>query len=246
METYSVIIEGVERQAVYFNPTESSVVTPLVICLHGHGGTAIGFAKKGFHNFWASALTVYPQGLQTPSHTDETAKNTGWQHQIKEIDLKTGIIDKDIKFFESILEEFKYRYSSRNVFVHGWSNGAEFLYDVLWHTNGSQIKALCGASAILNSTINLIPRRMMHIAGLNDPYVEFRFQSKAIEEVKKLNECSLNSSIWFKNSEMIASRYSSKIYRPVTFIRYDGGHAYPDITPELIMTFFQNKRKNSV
>ncbi len=239
-------VEGVTREALV-HPSSGAGPAPVIFAFHGHGGSDTGFAEKGFELSWPEAIVVYPQGLPTWSNGDPKAKQSGWQHEVGEINSRTGIVDQDLKFFDAMLSTLKQKFNvdSNRVFVHGWSNGSEFVYDVLWATHGNQLAALAPASGTLHGTSGKQPLPVIHIAGTSDPKVRFTRQLKSVQNVLNLDQCSSSGAMWVAGaSGLLGTYYNSSINDPVVSLQYDGGHAYPFTVPPLIVKFFKEVTAN--
>jgi len=240
-------IEGITREAlVHFS--SGSGPAPVIFAFHGHAGSALGFSDKGFELQWPEAIVVYPQGLPTKSHEDRYGRNTGWQHQVGEINSHTNIKDQDLKFFDAMLSTYEnnYNINSNQIFVHGWSNGGEFVYNVLWTAREDKLAALAPAAATLGTTTGKKTVPLIHIAGTSDPFVNFSSQQQTVKAVRTLDECSPAGTTWMIGvNGLLGTHYSSYINRPVVFLQYDGGHNYPStVTPSIINFFKQVSTTN--
>lgn len=234
-------IGGVSREALVHLP-QGSTSPSLIFAFHGHGGTDLSFASKAFEVLWPEALVVYPQGLPTKSNNDPYAKESGWQTSVGEINTKTGIKDQDLKLFDAMLITFENNYNAnpKQVFTHGWSNGGQFVYNVLWTARGSKFAALCSAASLLSSTSgkNTIP--VMHVGGTADPLVAFTYQQETGQKVRTLDLCSNTGTTWATGADgLLGTHYPSSISDPLIFLKYNGGHDYPSTVPALIVKFFK-------
>lgn len=235
-------IDGVQRDAlVSFAPKENST---LLFAFHGHGGTAQGFANKNkFEVLWPQTTVVYPQGLASVSPADSLGSKSGWQHIVGEINNTTHIQDQDLKFFDKMLDSMinEFTCNPSFVFIHGWSNGGEFVYDVLWTARGNKIAAIAGASSVLNTINNKNPLPALHIAGKDDPVVSFAAQEKSIQSIYKLNQCRAQESAWaIDDNGVIGVHRWSSLDKQTYFLEYDGGHDYPSNVPKWIIKFFRH------
>jgi predicted esterase len=228
-------IGGVSREALVHLP-QGTGPAPVIFAFHGHGEKDISFVIKAFEVQWPQALVVYPQGLPTQDN------KPGWQTSVGEVNTKTGIMDQDLKFFDAMLSTFENNYNANpnQVFAHGWSNGGQFVYNVLWAARGSTFAALCPAASLLGTTIGKKTIPVMHVAGTSDPLVGFTSQQKAVQSVRALDLCSDNGTPWATGPEgLLGTHYSSSISDPVLFLQYDGGHDYPLTVSPLIVKFFK-------
>lgn len=238
-------IEGVQREVYVAFPVTEKPNAPILFAFHGHGGTGKGFGtQKQFEAHWKDCIVVYPTGLPTVSGADQDGSKTGWQHSVGEVNRHTNIQDQDLKLFDKMVEYFSPKIDKRLICLHGWSNGGEFVYDVLWTVRGEQIFILSAASAILNTTQNKKPLSVCHIAGKQDTVVPFTGQQRAFEEIKKLNKFNGQVVEIVTNDPIVQeTRYRSHSGTPVAFIQYDGQHNYPDSVPLLMDMFFINRVK---
>ena len=83
----------------------------------------------------------------------------------------------------------------------------------------------------------------MHIAGEQDERVPFATQRRAMEAVRKLNECSAEGRPWGKAGSLVATEYPSATGTPFVAVIHPGTHKYPDEAPELIAKFFKQHKK---
>jgi poly(3-hydroxybutyrate) depolymerase len=222
--------------------TGGSGQVPIIFAFHGHGGTDFGFAEKGFEFFWPEAIVVYPQGLITKTPVDTNCKQSGWQTTVAEINCRNGQLDQDLKFFNAMLNRFinKYNVNPSLVFIHGWSNGADFVYNVLWAKRRNKLAALCPAGATLDTIVGKRPIPVMHVAGTEDIHVPFTDQTQTVQEVRTINKCTADSSVWATGTGgLLGTKYQSRINDNVILLQYDDGHGYPYTVPPLIVRFFK-------
>lgn len=231
-------IEGVNRTAIVFQPAGTNL--PVLFIFHGHGGTAAGFTKHQFEVLWPEAIVVYAQGLPTPTPSDRSGTENGWQDFIGEVSDQTHVKDQDIKFFDAMLATFMGFIDPRLVFVHGYSNGGGLVYNVLWPLRGAQLAGLAVDAATVTSTVNRVPLAAIHIAGKSDPVVSFARQQSTVESIKSLNKCwSIGLPYYISLLGISSTKWWSPIRRPVVFSSYDGNHDYPDNAPKVIVKFLK-------
>lgn len=230
------------REAIVHPATGGSGAAPVIFAFHGHGGTDSAYAAKGFELNWPEAIVVYPQGLRTSTPIDSNCKQSGWQIGPGEINCFNGVKDQDLQFFDSMLATIqkKYKVNSKLVFVHGWSNGADFVYNVLWAKRRNKLAALGPAGGNMDTIIGKQPIPVIHTAGTLDDKVFFPDQQKDVEAIRKLNKCAATGTVWATGaSGLLGTKYASSINDPVVFLQYDGGHIYPATVPPLIVKFFK-------
>jgi poly(3-hydroxybutyrate) depolymerase len=235
-------VEGTTREALVHPPSGGSGASPIIFAFHGHGGTDSGFAEKGFELSWPEAIVVYPQGLPTIRSMGSKCLQSGWQHIVGETNCSNGIVDQDITFFDTMLNTLKRKFNadSNFVFVHGWSNGGEFVYDVLWTARADKLAALAPAADTLHTINGKEPIPVIQIGGKSDSLVPFNEQQHDVREDRTLNQCSSTGTTWATGPDkLLATHYASHINAPVVFLQYNGGHTYPSTVPPLIMKFFK-------
>jgi predicted esterase len=233
----------VTREALVYIPFTASGLLPIMFAFHGHAGTAADFAKKQFEILWPHAIVVYPQGLLTKSGMDTTGRNTGWQHSPGEVNSHTGMTDQDVKFFDAMLSTLITEHKGNSAFVlpHGWSNGGEFIYNVLWKMRPN-LAAICCASSTLGTTVGKKPLPVMHVAGKNDHLVAYSSQLKTEQMILILNQCDPLGSVWcppVDNGTTETTKYHSDCKCNLIFLDYDGDHSYPPSVPAFIVKFFR-------
>ena len=118
-------VDGMKRQTIIYAPKSSKEQpTPVVFCFHGHGGNSRHAAKSfAMHTHWPEAISVYPQGLNTPGRlTDPEGKKPGWQSG------PGAMGDRDLKFFDAMLTKLKaeHQVDAKRIFSTGHSNGGGF------------------------------------------------------------------------------------------------------------------------
>ena len=230
------------REVVVHPPTGGSGPAPVIFAFHGHGGTDSGFAQRAFELFWPEAIVVYPQGLPTESHGDPQGKSSGWQHSIGEVNTKTRIKDQDLKFFDAMLSTLKSKYNvnSNHIFAHGWSNGGEFIYNVLWTARGDKLAALAPAAATVSTISGKNPIPVIQTAGTSDPTVSFSRQQQSVQSDRTLDKCSSTATTWATaRNGLLGKKYASSIVYSVVSLQYDGGHSYPYSVPPYIVKYFK-------
>jgi len=235
-------INGIAREALVHPPTGGTGLAPVIFAFHGHGGTDTGYSEKAFELSWPEAIVVYPQGLRTRTPVDSNCREAGWQEAVGEVNCFNGNVDQDIKFFDVMLRKLKKLYSvdSNLVFVHGWSNGADFIYNVLWAARRNKIAALAPAGGNMDTTFRKKPIPVIAVAGTQDDKVLFDEQQRDVSNVRILNKCSISGTVWATGaSGLLAMRYDSPVNAPVVFLQYIGTHRYPFTVPALIVRFFK-------
>lgn len=236
-QRWELKVDGVTREAVVYAPALAKAkATPLVFVFHGHGGNMRNAARSfAMHQQWAEAISVYPQGLNTPGRlTDPEGKKPGWQSGLGAQD------DRDLKFFDALLAKLKqeFKVDEKRIYSTGHSNGGGFTY-LLWAERGEVFAAVApsaaAAQAVVRGGNKLKPKPVLHLAGENDPLVKYEWQKATMAAVRKLNGCDADGKPWDKH----CTEYPSKTGTPFVAFIHPGGHEFHRDAPALIAKFFQ-------
>ncbi len=239
-ENLEVSVDQTPRHALVFapegntSPQSETPAAPVVLVFHGHGGTSNHAARTmAFQEHWPEAIVVYPQGLATVTGRDPEGKKPGWQNN-------TGLNDdRDLKFFDALLVKLRdqYRVDETRIYATGHSNGGGFTY-LLWGTRSNVLAAVAPCAARGGRHLSregVEPLPVLHIAGRNDPVVDFAAQVKTIDLARQFNRCvgegsKRGADLWV---------YDSPQHAPVATFIHEGDHKYPAKAPALIVQFFK-------
>ena len=233
-------VDGIVRSAlVYAQPGAKSEPLPVVFVFHGHGGTsrnAVG--TFGINRLWPEAISVYPQGLNTPGKlTDPEGKRSGWQANVGDQS------DRDLHFFDAMLAQLKkdFPVDPKRIYCTGHSNGAGFTY-LLWLARPEVFAAVAPCSGAAAYTAQLTPKPAMILGGQNDPLVKSEWQELMMDAVRKINGCDPTGVSWESGGTLYPSKGGTPL---VTFI-YPGGHTMDTAEPALIVRFFHEHTGTAV
>lgn len=231
---------NLQRQLLLHVPAESSQKAPIVFAFHGHGGTAKQAARSfGIEKHWPEAFVVYMQGIPTPGRlTDPQGLRNGWQHAPGEHD------NRDLIFFDEVLAQLRSRHhvDSTRIYATGHSNGGAFTY-LLWSERSDVLAAVApSASTILRTWRSMTPKPVMHLAGRQDKLVNFQWQERTIDALKRLNQCGSDGSKW----STFATSFPSRLDTPVVAYIHPGTHKYPTEATPLIVKFFKEHQLTAV
>lgn len=234
LQTMDLTVDGVSRTAlVYAPPVGTSTSLPVVFVFHGHGGTSRNAVNTfGITHLWPEAISVYPQGLDTPGQlTDPDGLRSGWQKAMGD----QG--DRDLHFFDAILTRLKkdYPVDPKRIYCTGHSNGGGFTY-LLWLARADVFAAMAPCSGAARYVMQLTPKPAMILGGQRDPLVKFEWQERMMESVRGINGCDATGVPW----QTVGTVYPSKSGTPVVTFIYPGGHAMDPAEPGLIVKFFQS------
>jgi polyhydroxybutyrate depolymerase len=228
-------VDGDAREGLVYAPKSAkSEATRVLFVFHGHGGTARHAARTmAFHTAWPEAICVYLQGLPTPGViTDPEGKKNGWQKTPG--DQK----DRDLKFFDEALAWLKkeYKVDEKRIYSTGHSNGGAFTY-LLAAQRGEVLAAIAPSASAAGRRLGEIkPLPVMHIAGRNDPLVNFTWQEATINAIKKTNGAS-EGKPWGEHCIYYASEKGAPL---VTYIT-DGTHTFEQGAVKEIVRFFKEQ-----
>ncbi len=240
-------IDGVTREAmVYIPDTAKSQTTPVVYIFHGHGGRMqFSVRRYAFHQKWPEAITICPQGLNTPGKlTDPEGKKPGWQSEPGDLH------DRDLKLFDAMQAslEKEYQIDKKRIYVTGHSNGGSFTY-LLWLTRGDTFAALAPTATFTKpgtiSDLKPAPKPIFHLAGETDPLVKYRWQELLINFLREYNQTAPGGTPWTPSN--LATYYppatpstSTSTGAPLITYIHPGGHEFPEGAEDAIIKFFQS------
>lgn len=233
LQPMDLTVDGAARTAVvYVPPGKPTGSLPLVFVFHGHGGTSRNALNTfGINRLWPEAISVYPQGLNTPGKlTDPEGLRSGWQKTVSD----QG--DRDLHFFDAMLTQLKkdYPVDPKRIYCTGHSNGAGFTY-LLWLARPEVFAAMAPCSGAAAYAAQLTPKPAMILGGQNDPLVKFEWQEMMMDAVRKINGCDPKGEPWQGAGTLYPSNGGTPL---VTFI-YPGGHSMDPAEPALIVKFFR-------
>jgi len=233
VQRVSLKVDGVERTALVYAPTNAKITnTPVVFVFHGHGGTAQNALRSfGINRKWPEAISVYMQGLDTPGQlTDPQGNRAGWQAAMG----NQG--DRDLKFFDALLAQLTkdYQVDAKRIYGTGHSNGGGFTY-LLWLARPDVFAAVAPSSAAAKYAMQLKPKPALIMGGLEDPLVKFAWQKLTMDAVRRVNGCEAAGEPW----EKLCTIYPSKSGTPLVTFVFAGGHVFNAKSPDLIVTFFK-------
>lgn len=121
-ERYTMKNQGLEREYYLYRPEGLKAGAPLVIVLHGYGGSALKGKKAMMDVADKNGFAVcYPQGIKDPKG------KPGWNVRYPS---QEGMKTDDVKFLIALSKELQKRFdlSSKNTFLTGMSNGGDIIY----------------------------------------------------------------------------------------------------------------------
>lgn len=172
--TGSIVWDGLERTyLVHIPPSyDKDKTLPLVIVLHGGGGTGEDQVKltKGGLNTLADKegfIVVYPDGFDKHWNDGRSGEETGYRTQEENID--------DVGFISSLISYFikELNIDPKRVYVTGMSNGAMMSYRLACELT-EKIAAVAPVAGNMPQNLSLtcspsIPISVLAINGVNDP-----------------------------------------------------------------------------
>ena len=121
-ERYTMKNQGLEREYYLYRPEGLRSGAPLVIVLHGYGGSALKGKKAMMDVADRNGFAVcYPQGIKDPKG------KPGWNVRYPS---QKGMKTDDVKFLIALSKELqkKFDLSPKNTFLTGMSNGGDIIY----------------------------------------------------------------------------------------------------------------------
>jgi polyhydroxybutyrate depolymerase len=167
---------GLRRTFILYLPARKSLTPrPLVLVLHGGGGTAKGMTGFTLHGFDRQAdkegfLVCYPDAIE--KHWNDGRKNQQYRAQKNNIDdtgFLTALIDHCIRH---------YQVDPARVYMTGASNGALMSYRMACEASG-KIAAIAPVICPMGESVYLGPKpsfpiSVLIINGTDDPLAPYR------------------------------------------------------------------------
>ena len=216
LQAMEFTVDGVARTAlVYTPPGAAGARRPLVFVFHGHGGNSRNAVNRfGINREWPEAISVYPQGLNTPGRlTDPEGKEPGWQKDVGD----QG--DRDLHFFDALLARITkdYPVDAGRIYCTGHSNGGGFTY-LLWLARPQVFAAVAACSGAARFVTRLPPKPAMILFGREDELIPFETQEKMIAAVRRVNGCGAAGEPW----QGVGTLYPSAGGTPLATVRLPG------------------------
>jgi polyhydroxybutyrate depolymerase len=226
-ETVTWTVDGDERRAILYPPTDKSPGgrAPLVLAFHGHGDTVENYQYTEMHRAWPAAIVVYFQGLR--SRRDGLS---AWQVEKGQDD------DRDLKLVDVALASLRQRFKvdDTRVYATGFSNGAGFTY-LLWAERPKVFAAYGPVAGRIPASVHLAnPKPIIHVAGAQDRQIRFLDQQVAIDAAKSADGATGEGVPCGKGCTAFETGLAD-----VQTVVHPGGHEYPAGTSERIARFFR-------
>ena len=215
------IIDGLERKALFFEPTIKSSQTPVVFVFHGHFGTAKHASKTlKIHEYYPEALVVYMQGIPGAKSklVDKEGKYNGWQMNPSDLE------DRDVKFFDEVLSSIKKSSTVKSLYAIGHSNGSRFV-NVLWKMRGNDFSAFITVAGPGGFWMKgAVPKPVWISYGKDDQIVSYKMQNLASKMYLKFFQ--VNEEKASKIDDEI-TLYKSQNNQEIIIENRNGGHEFP-------------------
>lgn len=133
--------QGIEREYYISIPDSLAEGKPLILCLHGYGGSAEKYRPEMEQAALRHGYAIcYPQGCKAPKG------KTGWNVRYPK---QEGMTTDDIAFMLQLAATIpaEYGLDSSNVFFSGMSNGGEMCY-IMAYTHPYAFKAIASVAGL--------------------------------------------------------------------------------------------------
>jgi polyhydroxybutyrate depolymerase len=177
-QTGSMIFGGLKRTWLIHIPSsyDSGKTVPLLIVLHGGGGTGRNMVNLTLHGFDNLSdengfVVIYPDGIEKHWNDGRRGEETGYRAQKENVD-DVGFISALIDHLVNILN-----IDPKRIYITGMSNGAMMTYRLGCELSG-KIAAIAPVAGnipqnILRNCHPSKPVSVLAINGTNDPLVPF-------------------------------------------------------------------------
>ena len=225
---YNLQVNGKTRSYLLYVPNNVKDSAPLVISLHGAGGTVTTTSHDPDFNSIADKdgfIVAYPQGLQTTFPGLGGMQAPGW--------TSTGEENFDTDFLKAVVEDIdsKYTLDRKRLYCCGFSNGGMMTY-VMANTCSHIFAAFAAISGYPINEFHLHhtswrPVPFLHIHGKADDFVKYSLVPNIID-----NMVARNGANPVPTTTTKSGKYTKNVYEageggfPVIFYEIDGmGHS---------------------
>ena len=223
-------VDGVTRRAFVYAPPVAPPAAgfPVVLAFHGRGDVIENFEIVNIHREWPEAIVVYFQALDRDGYP-------GWQVE------RGQDGDRDLKMVDVALTTLrtKYRIDERHVYAVGFSNGAGFTY-LLWADRPNLFAAFGIVAGRWRADIQPKVRKpAIIVSGVHDPgYADHR---AGMVSAIVLNGVRTTAARCGNGCQ----RYGSGTPAPVVTITHRGGHEFPPLITDYVVTFLKENASRS-
>ena len=225
---FNISVNGKSRTYLLYVPNNVKDSAPLVISLHGAGGTVTTTSHDPDFNSIADKdgfIVAYPQGLQTTFPGLGGMQASGW--------TSTGEENFDTDFLKAVVEDIdaKYPLDRQRLYCCGFSNGGMMTY-VMANTCSHIFAAFAAISGYPINEFHLHhcserPVPFLHIHGKADDFVKYSLVPNIIEDMVDRNGANPVPEVTTKSG-----KYTKNVYKaeeggfPIIFYEIDGmGHS---------------------
>ena len=225
---FNLTVSGKSRTYLLYVPNNVKEKAPLVISLHGAGGTVTTTSHDPDFNAIADVegfIVAYPQGLQTTFPGLGGMQAPGW--------TSTGEENFDTNFLKAVVDDIdaKYTLDHQRLYCCGFSNGGMMTY-VMANTYSHVFAAFAAISGYPINEFHLHhcswrPVPFLHIHGKADDFVRYSLVPNVIEDMVDRNGANPVPTVTSKSG-----KYTKNVYEageggfPIIFYEIDGmGHS---------------------
>ena len=241
----TIVVDGITRTYIVrvpFNYHQNDAPLPLVIGMHGVGGSGEQFEKD--YDFSKKAdesnfIAVYPDGVQK---ADGLLKIRSWNAGgCCDYAMNQNI--NDVKFIQTLIEILpqRFRINSRKIYVVGMSNGGMMAYRLATELSHKIAAAASVSGNMMNTPDSSLsgPIPILHIhskldtkvpfsGGVGIGEVHFKPAEEGLAYWRNRNNCLSEADSIQKSNYTIQSWKNSdgKIMLQL-YLTVDGGHSWP-------------------
>ena len=251
LNTYSLTHDGIKRTLVLYVPKtyDGTKPVPLVVALHGSGGTGKGFQYTGFnqkaeeYNF----IVVYPDAY-------DHQWNIGNQY-----DTQSPKLD-DVGFISLLITTIsnQYKIDQSRVYATGHSRGGFMSYHLACEIPDkiAAIAPVAGLNLTFTQPTSSKPIPIAHLHAKDDPIVLYNGEPYvySVDDLlsvwRSINKCSSAPEEIFNKNGIVGKLWNAPDTKAdiVLYSYENGGHAWLPFATDFICDFFYNhpKRENNI
>lgn len=221
----SITVGAETRSYWLYVPSNVKADAPLVISMHGTGGSCTD--KAPFRTDVSDkygCIVAYPQGENMTFPAFGNATLPGWH--------STGVYTKDIDFLKAIIDDVDQQYSvdRKRIYCCGFSNGGMMTYTVA-NVCSDIFAAFASISGFPLNEFHLHhtsvrPFPFLHIHGKADDFVKYSLMPTIVDNIVARNGCNPVPVV-----KTVSGKYKKSVYEategsfPYVYYEVDGmGH----------------------
>lgn len=228
----TIEVAGQDRTALVRRGADAGDGAPVLFVWHGFGASARSILPAvSAETHWNDALVVAPQGLDRTFEKFGSVARPGWQVLLGELE------DRDLQFYDALLDHLRPCMDSARVYSTGFSNGG-FFSNVLGCHRRDTLAAIApvGGGGPFAACQGAMPVMVTH--GTADRTVAYEMAEHTVQTWSEPNRCA-------GSVPQSDGCTGLDCETPTALCVFDGGHTWPRGTDAAIAAFLRSHVRES-